>query len=168
MNIKKTVLSASILLSCLTVAAQEPQTVTEYEFNPHWYIQGQIGGQETLGETSFGKLFAPNAQLGGGYQFTPVWGLRLSVNAWESKASIDFNGRQRWSWNYVAPMLDATMSVSNLLWGYNPKRLVNVSVLAGVGVNVGFNNGDAVAVNNMLSQQAAATTGQAIPALLNL
>ena len=65
---------------CLSASAQASQTVTVEEFNHHWFVQGQVGAQYTLGEIKFGSLLSPNVQVAGGYQFTPVWGLRLAVN----------------------------------------------------------------------------------------
>ena len=54
MNFKKIIMSALLAVGCLNATAQETKTVEV--FNPHWYIQGQIGGQYTLGETKFKDL----------------------------------------------------------------------------------------------------------------
>ena len=116
MNIKKTFYAALLLMGCMTATAQD-NTTTEYVFNPHWYIQLQGGAQETLGEISFGDLISPNAQLGVGYQFNPVVGTRLSINAWQSKAGTKLmkNGDiYKWKWNYVSPMVDVTFDLCNL------------------------------------------------------
>ena len=43
------------------------------------------------------------------------------------------------------------MNVTNLFWGYNPKRLVDFSVFAGIGANIGFNNDDAETLNERFS-----------------
>ena len=85
MKIKKTLLSAILVVCCSTVSAQDQQAKTEFVFNPHWYVQAQFGAQYTLGEVSFGDLISPNAQVGLGYNFNPVVGARLAVNAWQSK-----------------------------------------------------------------------------------
>lgn len=143
-----------VAMGSLSLSAQE--TKTEYVFNPHWYGQLQIGGQYTTGEISFGDLLSPNVQIAGGYQFNPVFGARLSVNAWQSKAgmrswtmtgenglSVNNKAEAEWKWNYIAPTLDATFSLSNLFCGYNPNRLVNVGVMAGIGANIAFNNDEA-------------------------
>lgn len=152
MNMRKTMLSLAIALGCFSAAAQQAEGTTEYVFQPHWYAQLQFGGQETLGETSFGKLLSPNFQVGGGYNFTPLVGARLSVNAWQSKASISLNNEvSRWKWSYVAPMVDVTFNLTNFIGGFNPTRPVDVNLFAGIGVNIGFDNKEAVAVNNRLS-----------------
>ena len=85
MKLNKVLLTASILFGGLTASAQEE--VTEYVFKPYWFGQAQFGAQETLGEGPFDILVGPNAQLAAGYQFSPVFGLRLSVNSWRSRAT---------------------------------------------------------------------------------
>lgn len=150
MKINKILLAGAMLASGATVMAQE--TVTEYTYNPNWYIQAQIGGQETLGEASFGDLLSPNAQIAVGYNFNPYIGARLAVNAWQSKGALDFvNAHQyKWKWNYVAPTVDAVINLTNLIGGYNPTRLVDVDFLAGIGANIGFSNDEANDVSKTL------------------
>ena len=153
MKIKNILLSGVMAMSCLVANAQDAPK-TEYVFNPHWYVQGQIGAQYTLGEVKFGDLLSPNIQLGVGRQFTPIWGARFSINAWQSKGGINEYswtdgakvGKEKYNWKYIAPMVDGTLNLSNALCGYNPNRVVNVGLLAGIGLNVGFSNDDAVAL----------------------
>ena len=153
MKIKNILLSGVMAMGCLVANAQDAPK-TEYVFNPHWYVQGQIGAQYTLGEVKFGDLLSPNIQLGVGRQFTPIWGARFSINAWQSKGGINEYswtdgakvGKEKYNWKYIAPMVDGTLNLSNALCGYNPNRVVNVGLLAGIGLNVGFSNDDAVAL----------------------
>ncbi len=156
MKLNKILLTASLLLGGLCASAQEE--VTEYVFQPYWFGQAQFGAQETLGEGGFDILAGPNAQLAGGYQFSPVFGLRLSVNSWRSRATskiayTDFvtgkseENRYKWKWTYIAPSVDAMFNMTNLLGGYNPNRLVDVNLFAGIGLNVAWNNKQANAVN---------------------
>ncbi len=155
MKFKSILLSSALALGCTAVSAQEAKTVEV--FNPHWYGQVQIGGQYTLGEISFGKLLSPNAQIGVGYNFNKVVGARLSVNAWQSRAGQDVDGmdQQRWKWNYVSPMVDATFNLTNLFCEYNPKRLVSVGVFGGVGANIAWNNKEAATANNNMASHYA-------------
>lgn len=152
MKINKLFLTASFALcAALMGHAQEAQEETEYVFQPHWYIQGQVGMQETLGETSFGKLASFNAQVGVGYRFNPVLGARLIFNGWTSKGSIEIDGkRSDWKWNYVAPTVNATVDFVNLFGGFNPERPVNAGIFAGIGANIAARNGEANDVNNAL------------------
>ena len=159
MKIKNILLSGVMAMSCLVANAQDAPK-TEYVFNPHWYVQGQIGAQYTLGELKFGDLLSPNIQLGVGRQFTPIWGARFSINAWQSKGGINEYswtdgakvGKEKYNWKYIAPMVDGTLNLSNALCGYNPNRTVNVGLLAGIGLNVGFSNDDAVALEATAAQ----------------
>ena len=138
-------------MGCTAASAQEAKTVNV--FNPHWYGQVQIGGQYTLGEIGFGKLLSPNAQLGVGYNFNKVVGARLSVNAWQSKAGWNVAGmdQQKWKWNYVAPMVDATFNLTNLFCEFNPKRLVEVGVFGGIGANIAWGNKEAATANDAIA-----------------
>jgi OOP family OmpA-OmpF porin len=159
MKLYKVVLSGLALCASMTAFAQKPAeegAKTVYDFVPHFYIQGQIGGQYTLGEISFGKLLSPNAQLGIGYQFNPVFGLRLSANAWQSKGGWDVNNTTyKWKYNYVAPQLDLTFNLSNLLCGFNPNRIFNLSFLLGGGANIAWNNDEAADANAAIMKATA-------------
>lgn len=148
MKIYRTILSGLALCAGLTAFAQEPAEGAKNvcDFVPHFYLQGQAGAQYTLGEVSFGKLLSPNAQLGLGYQISPVVGLRLSANGWQSKGGWDLKANNtiyKWKYNYVAPQLDLTLNLSNLLCGFNPNRIFNLSLLLGGGANIAWKNDEA-------------------------
>ena len=157
MKINKVLLAGAMLFAGATAMAQE--TVTEYTYTPNWYIQGQFGGQETLGETSFGHLFSPNAQIAAGYNFNPYIGARLAVNAWQSRGALNVATPEahthKWKWNYVAPTVDAVVNLTNLIGGYNPNRLVDVDFIAGIGANIGFSNEQAQTANAELVAEHA-------------
>ncbi len=143
MKFKNALLSCMMLIG-MSAQAQEAKTV--YEFQPHWNVFVQpVGVQHTLGEVSFSDLLSYNVQAGAGYQFSPVFGARFSVNAWQSKAGWDTvkNLQQTWKWNYVAPMVDLTVNLSNVICGYNPNRLFSLGFFAGVGANVAWGNDEA-------------------------
>ena len=150
MRLKNIILSSLALAASVSAAAQDAKT--EYVFNPHWYVQGQVGGQYTLGEGSFGDLFSPNIQFSAGYNLTEVLGFRAGINAWQSKGAWDGMGKvdYDWKYSYVAPNADVVANLSHLFGGYNPERLFNVSVFAGIGMNIAFNNDEANEVNGLL------------------
>ena len=161
MKLNKILLTASLLLAGVCANAQE--TVTEYVFKPHWYGQLQIGGQETLGEGKFGKLLSPNAQLAIGYMFNPYIGMRGAINGWQSRGAYQDLGNgvvgvqpyndgknNYYHWAYLAGTVDAVVDLTNLIGGYNPTRLVQVDLIAGVGVNGMWNNHRAYELNNNL------------------
>ena len=143
MKIKNILLSGVVAMGCISASAQEADKTVNV-FNPHWYVQAQVGGQYTLGEISFDKLLSPNAQLGVGYNFNKVVGARLSLNAWQSKAGQKVqNTTYKWKWNYVAPMVDATFNLSNLFCGFDPNRVVDFGVFGGIGANIAWGNDEA-------------------------
>ena len=171
MKIKKIFMSCLLLAGVLSASAQDQYPKTVYDHNPYWYIQLQGGAQYTLGEIDFKDLISPNVQVAIGRQFSPVFGIRLQANAWQSKAgwngytfvtknadgSITEGSRvdTKWKWNYVAPGLDLTFNLSNLFCGFNPNRIFNFSVFAGGGVNIGWKNDDAVAAANNAQANAS-------------
>ena len=83
------IFTAALLALCST-AAMAQATYTdkegnEYQFKKHAFLDLQGGAQYTLGEAKFGDLISPNVQIGLGYQFSPVFGMRLQANGWQSK-----------------------------------------------------------------------------------
>jgi len=163
-NMKKIILSGLLFLGVLSAQAQaQQQGTTEYDFNPHWYVQLQpLGLQHTLGELKFGDLNHYNIQAAAGYNFNKILGARLSVNAWSSKAGIEIDQstdatrtapktfKDEWKWNYVAPSLELTANLSNAFFGYKPQRLFTLSGFIGVGANIAWGNDEANDANKRL------------------
>ena len=91
-------------------------------------------------------------------------GARLAINAWQSKAGLkfypnidvptdfrnDLKGDYKWKWNYIAPTVDVTFNISNLISGVNPKRVFTVGAFAGIGANIAWGNSEAADVNAKL------------------
>ncbi len=156
MKIKKSLLALAVGVCALSMNAQTEATEsTVYDFQPHWFGQAQIGVQETLGESSFGKLLTfPNGQIAGGYQATPIWGFRAAFDIGMSRGSIkvDDLARQKWQYDYASLGIDALFDVTNVVWGFNPERLVSWNLIAGVGMNVAWHNNGA----NQVSQRLVA------------
>lgn len=149
MNIKKALFAALFATTALGASAEIVETrtakdTTVYEQLPHWYVDAKIGGQYTLGEVNFGELISPNAQVAVGYNFNKVFGARLAVNLWQGRGGSDVAGElYKWKFNYIAPTIDITANLSNLIAGVNPKRLVDISAFLGGGINIAFSNGNA-------------------------
>ena len=150
----KTILATAVIaFGATTAMAQATYTDAqgnEYQYKKHWFLDLQGGAQYTLGEAKFDKLISPNVQLGLGYQFSPVFGLRLQANAWQSKGG--WNGYEAtrngnpytndYKFNYVAPGLDFMFNLSNLFCGWNPNRVFNVTAFVGGGANIAWGNDD--------------------------
>ena len=120
----------------------------EYQFKKHTFLDLQGGAQYTLGEAKFGDLISPNVQLGLGYQFSPVFGMRLQANGWQSKGGWsgfrakpgDTPYNATYKFKYVAPGVDFMFNLSNLFCGWNPNRVLNVTAFLGGGANIAWDN----------------------------
>ena len=163
MKMKKAILSCLMLVAGLTASAQEQKGTTEYVFEPHWYVNIQpLGVQYTLGEVDFGDLLSYNVQAAVGREFNKVIGARLAINAWQSKAGQKFypntynagvnalKGDYKWKWNYIAPTIDVTFNISNLISGVNPNRVFTFGAFAGLGANIAWGNSQAADVDQIL------------------
>lgn len=150
----KSLLVVSLLMAGTAVFAQN--TENEYVFKKHAFINLQGGAQYTLGEAKFKDLISPNVQFGIGYQFCPWFATRLQANGWQSMGGyngIDEMGNlaginTTYKFNYVAPGLDFMFNLSNLVAGWNPKRVFNLTAFVGGGANVAWKNDEALAMAN--------------------
>lgn len=152
----KTLLLIGLLF--VTGSAMAQENGAEYEFQKHAFLNLQGGAQYTLGEAEFSKLISPNVQLGIGYQFTPWFATRLQANGWQSMGG--FNGLTEtgepaphnltYKWKYAAPGLDFMFNLSNAFFGFNPKRVFNVTAFIGGGANIAFDNDEANKIANDL------------------
>ena len=133
--------------------AQENGEKVENVFKPHWYVQAQpLGMQYTLGENPFGKLLSYNLQVAGGYNFNKYLGARVAINAFQSRAGWDIdNINKAWKWYYIAPAVDVTANLSNLIFGYKHDRLFTFGAFAGIGMNIAFGNKEAAGVKKDLT-----------------
>ena len=163
MKMKKAILSCLMLLAGLSASAQEQKGTTEYVFEPHWYVNIQpLGVQYTLGEVDFGDLLSYNVQAAVGREFNKVVGARLAINAWQSKAGSHLTLQNttndyKWKWNYIAPTVDVTFNISNLISGVNPNRIFTFGAFAGLGANIAWGNGQAADANTAIKAAGALT-----------
>ena len=177
MKMKKLILSALMLTATMagyaqeTAAQNEQKGTTEFVFEPHWFLQAQIGGQYTIGETKFGKLLSPNAQIAIGRQFTPVVGARLALKAWQGKFGYEENIKNQlnledsYKFTYFNPNIDVMFDLSNAIAGFNPNRVVSFGLLAGIGANIRskMNEGDYNTLNGKLNDKTYNPNGNYVP-----
>lgn len=160
MNIKNIILTSLFAVGCISASAQQ-EVKKEEVFQPHWYGGVQVGMQHTLGEIDWSDLNSLNAQLTAGYQFTPIWGARIALDGFQSKAGTakyvanPLSKQYQWSWNFIAPTVDATFNVTNALFGFNPDRKVDFSVFAGIGANFAWGNDEAKDAHNAIQKEPA-------------
>ncbi len=152
---RKIILLFALALTTVTTQAQRDSVA----FQPHWYVQPQVGVGYHVGEAKFTDLLSPTAALSVGRQFSPAFGLRLGASGWQAR-NWQTHPVAEYKWNYVQANLDATLSLTNLIWGWNPDRKWNIYGLAGVGLNIAFKNDDANALK-------AINESAGIPALDN-
>ena len=158
----KSILSAALIVACASTAfagsVYTDKAGNKYEFKKHAFLNLEGGVQHTLGEAKFMDLVSPNVQLGLGYQFSPVFAARLQGNGWQSKGGWNGYGTPAYTndykWKYVAPGIDLMFNLSNLIGGYNPLRVFNVTAFVGGGANIGWDNGEANAIGAALGSQA--------------
>ena len=148
-----------LFMVAMATVTTQAQTRDSVAFQPHWFVQPQVGVGYHVGEAKFSKLLSPTAALSVGRQFSPVFGLRLGASGWQAR-NWQTHPVAEYKWNYVQANLDATVSLTNLIWGWNADRKWNVYGLAGVGLNIAFKNDDA---NKLAAQNESA----GIPALAN-
>ena len=147
-------LLAAVIIGSASTMAQATYTDAngdKYEFQKHAFLQLQGGAQHTVGEAKFGDLLSPNVQVGIGYQFNPWFGARIAANAWQSKGgwnaykatATSTPVNTTYKYNYVAPGVDFMFNLSNLLCGWNPNRVLNVSAFVGGAANIAWGNDEA-------------------------
>ena len=149
MNIKKLWMPVFALLLSNTVIFAQEQRIKEAgktEFRPHWLMQVQVGAAHTLGEAKFSDLISPAAALNVGYQFAPAWRARVGVSGWQAKGGW-VSPQQDYQYKYLQGNIDIVSDLSALFCGFNPKRVFNGYVFFGGGLNRGFDNDEANALD---------------------
>jgi OOP family OmpA-OmpF porin len=128
--------------------AQEREIKEESKtfFKPHFFTQWQAGAAHTLGEAAFKDLISPAGAVNLGYQFSPLFGMRLGASGWQAKGGW-VAPPQVYDFNYVQGNLDLVLDLASLFHGFNPYRAVSPYLFAGGGYAYGFNNDGANALN---------------------
>lgn len=145
----RNLLIAILALGSTVVFAQEQQQIKEEGktvFHPHWFIQAQIGAAHTVGEGGFSDLISPAAALNVGYKFAPAFGARIGVSGWQAKGGW-VTPPQTYQYKYLQGNIDIMADLSTLFCGFNPKRVFNGYLFGGVGLNRGFDNDEANALD---------------------
>lgn len=142
-----TYLLALTLLPVFAVAQdreikEEGKTV----FKPHAYLQLQGGAAHTLGEAKFMDLISPAAALNLGYNFSPVFGMRLGASGWQAKGGW-VTPAQVYDFKFVQGNLDLVLDLASLFGGFKPERVVNPYLFGGGAYAYGFENDAANALN---------------------
>lgn len=144
----RNLLIALLALGSTAVFAQEQRIKEEGKtiFKPHWFIQAQVGAAHTVGEAAFSDLMSPAAALNVGYKFAPAFGARIGVSGWQAKGGW-VTPPQTYQYKYLQGNIDIMADLSTLFCGFNPKRVFNGYLFGGVGLNRGFDNDEANALD---------------------
>ncbi len=148
MYLRRKILITVLAISGTVMFAQE-QRIKEPEkitFKPHWFIQTQVGVAHTVGEAKFTDLISPAAALNVGYKFAPAFGARVGISGWQAKGGW-VNPQQTYQYKYLQGNVDIIADLSTLFCGFNPKRVFNGYLFAGAGLNRGFDNDEANALD---------------------
>ena len=139
----------AILAVSSTVAVAQEQRIKEEGktvFKPHWFIQAQVGAAHTVGEAKFTDLMSPAAAINIGYKFAPAFGARIGGSGWQAKGGW-VTPEQTYQYKYLQGNIDIMADLSTLFCGFNPKRVFNGYLFGGVGLNRGFDNDEANALD---------------------
>ena len=144
------IVAGLLMLMGVSASAQESKSNPDLEFRPHWSLGVQGGVAHTRGETSFGDLLSPAAQLSLTYRFHQAMGVRFGVGAWQGKGAVLSNGWQDYSYKFGQINADYILDLCGAFGGFRHDRVVNPYLLAGIGAGYGFNNEEASAYRDML------------------
>ena len=144
----RNLLIAILAVSSTVAVAQEQQIKEEGKtvFKPHWFIQAQVGAAHTVGEAKFTDLMSPAAAINIGYKFAPAFGARIGGSGWQAKGGW-VTPEQTYQYKYLQGNIDIMADLSTLFCGFNPKRVFNGYLFGGVGLNRGFDNDEANALD---------------------
>lgn len=109
---------------------------TKASFDRYFFLQAGLGATQFFGDINPDDYMNDRTKLmygfGAGYQFSPVLGLRANFNnGWV--VSTYEEAQRRMSSSVWDLQLDATLSLSNLIFGYK-ERFINLYALGGVGI----------------------------------
>lgn len=109
----------------------------------YWYLNVNGGSSLFFGDLKE-KSFLPTSangisewRLGGGmqlgWQISPVLGLRVQ-GLYGQLSGVKSSANEYFQANYIEFNLNATLSINNLISGYNPERKWDIYLLGGIGL----------------------------------
>ena len=144
------IVAGLLMLMGVSASAQESKSNPDLEFRPHWSLGVQGGVAHTRGETSFGDLISPAAQLSLTYRFHQAMGVRFGLGGWQGKGAVLAGVMQDYSYKFGQVNADYILDLCGAFGGFRHDRVVNPYLLAGVGAGYGFNNEEAAAYKDKL------------------
>lgn len=128
----------NILLLAMLALLPARMTAQTEKFHPYGFLQLQGGANTTFTNVKQLHILSPTFTVGVGAMVIPELGARINMNGWQSKGKFASTG-DKYKHNYFNADLDVILNVFNL-FSRNYDRLFDVSLVAGVGFNHGWNN----------------------------
>ena len=151
-TMKKLLFLALMFSGTMSISAQEPvDGDMDYRPFPHMFVGVQGGAQTTFTNYDQLKLITPTASVYFGGWFTSVIGARLHVNGVWNKGGYDSADTDfQYNYKYVNPNLDLMLNLCTL-FGKKDVYPINFYLLGGAGVNYSWDNDEAYAQKDKLS-----------------
>lgn len=128
---KRFLLSLTVLFAGFAASAQDA-------FYPGWQFGIMTGASYTSGKAPFNRLVsAPTLAASSLYQFSPFFSVRGELSGYKSKGFISDN---TYKFNYLQMNADAVFDVLNI-FKFRYDRFASPYLVAGLGLNMRFNNG---------------------------
>ena len=140
----KNILTAVALLMGVSTAVQAQGVEDSYPYN---FISLQGGAQTTFTNQKFTDLITPQVALSVGRYFNSKVGARVHLQGWQIKSAIT----DTYKFNAITGDIDLLMNMSNII---NPNRSCDKFdwvLLAGFGVNYGWDFDEFNTQNNALA-----------------
>lgn len=138
------------------VVEESTENVEINSFWSNWFISAGGGAQIYFGDhdrqASFGDRLSGAFDIAVGKWFSPEIGVRLMYSGLSAKGAtqkghlahstgVDLPGKggngywlEKSKFNFFNFQIDAMFNASNIIWGYNEKRVYNLSPYVGLGV----------------------------------
>lgn len=133
-----TVLAAAALVA-VSASAQKEKNNPYYseKWSDNIFVSAGVGAQFGLRSSNydagFWRALNPNVWVGVGKYINPLWSFRGVVSGWRSSERLP--GVNEVTKNYINLQADLIYNLTNAFLGYNPDKIVEVSVFAGPYLN---------------------------------
>ena len=132
-------------------------------FKNNWFISGELGAGVMMSpydsHMNFGKRIGWAAEIDFGKWFSPIFGIRMGVDANNGKGILDpkcfsrvlgvrldkelIDGNPQQNFWWLGPHIDAMFNLTNWWCGYKPGRVYNAIFYVGVGAGFEIEKQDA-------------------------
>lgn len=135
----KTLTVFSVIMLLPVVFYGQNTDKIQQKFSPYWYMGANIGINQFYGDiqdlTFFDKLSDDKMSVGLnlGHQFTPILGLRGNFKYGSVYSLNEGANREMEASTLLDYNISGTVSILNLISGYNPDRKLDVYAMAGIG-----------------------------------